>query len=272
MVEAPAGLPAPAAAPEVPASPVTEFVNWLTDNLLLAAAAVFVLLLLFAFLIRRGGRASEGPTLDELLAQKELEQQARVDEVKETAHTAHKKMFARRRDASDDEPIPEADSSHYIFSVEEVDSLLEQAEVLLLFGEPAKAIEMIEEYLDGPGIGSREPRPWLKLFHLLRSEERRDEFEERAQMFKRQFNIEKPNWMTYAPGGIDSADIGLEEACPHIARRIEELWEVPGESLAYLDALLVDDRDGAREGFPRMIAEDLLVLRDLAREHRMAAA
>lgn len=272
MVEAPAGLPAPAAEPEIVTNPVTDSLNWLEENLLLVAAAVFVVLLLFAFLIRRGGRASDGPTLDELLAQKELEQQAQLDDVKETAHVAHKKMFARRDADSGDEPIPEADSSHYIFSVEEVDSLLEQAEVLLLFGEPAKAIEMIEEYLDGPGIGSREPRPWLKLFNLLRSEERRDEFEERAQMFKRQFNIEKPNWMTYAPGGIDSADIGLEEACPHIARRIEELWEVPGESLAYLDALLVDDRDGAREGFPRMIAEDLLVLRDLAREHRMAAA
>ena len=290
-VEAPAAVPPPPPAPPPEPEPVTpvSINDWVNDNLVPIAAAVFVGLLFIAFLLRGGTRGREGPTLDELIAQKELEHDAQLREVQETADVAHQEMLAdieaniAERDEADEEDsgseaeevleelVPEADSTHYIFSVEEVDSLLEQAEVLLLFGEPSKAIMMIEEYLDGAGKESKEPRPWLKLFQLLRSEGLRTEFDERAHTFKRWFNIEKPNWETYSPDGFESTGAGLEEACPHISRRIEELWNEPGEAFAYLDALLLDDRDGDRAGFPAMIAEDMLLLRDLARERGKAA-
>jgi hypothetical protein len=65
--------------------------------------------------------------------------------------------------------------------------------------------------------------------------------------------------------------VGLEEGCPHIAQRIGDLWEESGKVLAYLDALLVDDRDGERVGFPAMIAEDLMLLRDLAARRALVA-
>jgi pilus assembly protein FimV len=288
-VEAPAAVPPPPPMPQPePAAPASVN-DWINDNLVMIAAAVFVALLLIAFMLRGGPRGREGPTLDELIAQKELEHDAQVREVRETADAAHEDMLAdieadiADRDAADEEEsesvteevleelVPEADSTHYIFSVEEVDSLLEQAEVLLLFGEPSKAIMMIEEYLDGPGKESKEPRPWLKLFQLLRSEGLQTEFNERAHTFKRWFNIEKPNWQTYSPDGFESTGAGLEEATPHILRRIEELWNEPGEAYAYLDALLLDDRDGERVGFPAMIAEDMLILRDVARERGKAA-
>jgi len=283
----PPPLPEPTPAPEAP----TSINDWINANLMLIAVVVFVGLLLVALLLRGGRRGSSGPTLDELIAQKEIEREAQLREVKETASEAHEEMFAGieadiiDRDVDTDAPkseterdefveeelVPEADSTHYIFSVEEVDSLLEQAEVLLLFGEPTKAILMIEEYLDGPGKDSREPRPWLKLFQLLRSEERHTEFDERAHTFKRWFNIEKPDWNTFTSGGFDGTGVGLEEACPHILRHIEEIWNEPGEALEYLDALLLDDRDGERAGFPQLIAEDMMVLRDLARDRLKAA-
>jgi hypothetical protein len=289
-VAAPAGLPPPTpqAEPVAPAAMAEpSLMDWINDNLLLVAGAIFVVLIFFAFLVRRGGSTSdEGPTLDELIAQKELEREAQLREIEEAAQAVHQDMIdaseahaatqdearfvavaeatPERVEAEDQDLIADADAGHYIFSVEEVDSLLEQAEVLLLFGEPEKAILMIEEYLDGPGRDSTEPRPWLKLFHLLRSEERRSEFEERASAFKRRFNIEKPSWATYSPDGFMGEGVGLEEGCPHIAQRIENIWDRPGKALGYLDALLVDDRDGERVGFPAMIAEDLLLLRDLA--------
>ena len=289
-VAAPAGLPPPTpqAEPVAPAAMAEpSLMDWINDNLLLVAGAIFAVLIFFAFLVRRGGSTSdEGPTLDELIAQKELEREAQLREIEEAAQAVHQDMIdaseahaatqdearflavaettPERVEAEDQDLIADADAGHYIFSVEEVDSLLEQAEVLLLFGEPEKAILMIEEYLDGPGRDSTEPRPWLKLFHLLRSEERRSEFDERASAFKRRFNIEKPNWATYSPDGFMGEGVGLEEGCPHIAQRIEDMWEQPGKALGYLDALLIDDRDGERVGFPAMIAEDLLLLRDLA--------
>ncbi len=288
-VEAPAAVAPPPPPPEPESAAPVSINDWVNDNLVPIAAAVFVGLLLIAFLLRGGARGREGPTLDELIAQKELEHEAQLREVRETAEVVHEEMLAdieadiAERDVADEEDsepvageileelVPDADSSHHLFSVEEVDSLLEQAEVLLLFGEPGKAIMMIEEYLDGAGKESKEPRPWLKLFQLLRSEGLRTEFDERAHTFKRWFNIEKPNWETYSPDGFESAGVGLEEACPHISRRIEELWNEPGEAFAYLDALLLDNRDGDRAGFPQMIAEDMLALRDLARERGKAA-
>ncbi len=289
-VAAPEGVPPPASQPV--AKPQPTLMDWVNDNLLLVAGAIFVVLIFFAFLVRRGGAAPEGPTLDELIAQKELEREAQIREIEEAAEAVHQDMIdaseahaaaqelaraeaaspvnAERKAEEDEELIADADAGHYIFSVEEVDSLLEQAEVLLLFGEPEKAILMIEEYLDGPGRESTEPRPWLKLFHLLRAEERRTEFDERATTFKRRFNIEKPSWSTYSPDGFMGEGVGLEEGCPHIAQRIEELWNQPGKTLGYLDALLIDDRDGERVGFPAMIAEDLLLLRDLAARRALA--
>ncbi len=306
-VAAPEGVPPPAPPtesepePAAPAAkPAPSLMDWVNENLLLVAGAIFVVLIFFAFLLRRGGSTTDaGPTLDELIAQKELEREAQLREIEEAAEAVHQDMI----DASEahsaaqekmlastavapgeakeegqeekgehpEELLPEADAGHYIFSVEEVDSLLEQSEVLLLFGEPEKAILMIEEYLDGPGLDSTEPRPWLKLFHLLRSEERHTEFEERAISFKRRFNIEKPSWATYSPDGFMGEGVGLEEGCPHIAQRIGDLWEESGKVLAYLDALLVDDRDGERVGFPAMIAEDLMLLRDLAARRALVA-
>ncbi len=288
MVTPPAGLPAPQP-PAPPAEP--SIMEWVNENLLLLAGAVFAVLLFLAFLVRRGGSASQGPTLDELIAQKELERAAQLREIEEAAEAVHGEMLAaserhaaeqeqalaqareesraqvRKRAGEgtlDETPMPEADAGHFIFSVEEVDSLLEQAEVLLLFGEPEKAIMMVEEYLDGPGAESMEPRPWLKLFHLLRAEERRTEFEERAIAFKRRFNIEKPSWSTFPPDSYKTEGVNLEEGVPHVAQRIQDLWGTPGKALAYIDALLLDDRDGERTGFPIGIAEDLMLLRDIA--------
>ncbi len=286
-VAAPQGMPPPAPEPAARApTPEPSLMDWVNDNLMLVAGAIFVVLIFFAFLLRRGDAAPEGPTLDELIAQKELERESQLRDIEEAAQAVHQDMIdaseahaAAQRVAQaeaaaagegeeaveeNEEILPDADAGHYIFGVEEVDSLLEQAEVLLLFGEPEKAILMIEEYLDGPGRDSNEPRPWLKLFHLLRSEERRSEFDERAQSFKRRFNIERPNCATYSPDGFMGEGVGLEEGCPHIAQRIEELWQQSGKALVYLDALLIDDRHGERAGFPTVIAEDLLLLRDLA--------
>jgi hypothetical protein len=245
-------------------APLTET---LTEYMLPLAALAFIVMVAAAWMIRRGRRVDDGlPTLDEMMAQREVE--SKVGRKEDTE--ALPPMRAGVPEEGDEDLVPEADSSHYIFSVEEVDSLLEQAEVLLLFGEPAKAVGMIEEYLDGPGRDSRDPRPWLKLFQLLRSDERRTEFEQRAEMFKRRYNIEKPNWMMYTPEGMYESGTGLEEGCPHILQRIEELWSQPSDVVDYLEALLLDDRDGAREGFPQLIAEDLLTLRDLARERAEA--
>jgi pilus assembly protein FimV len=258
-------------APPPPVQPPPKeepLVQTLMDNVLPIALLIFIGLVSAAFMIRRGRRdaGDSTPTLDQLMAQRELDQRVGAPEDGELPE-----IRAVESDEFDEELQPEPDSRHYIFSVEEVDSLLEQAEVLLLFGEPHKAIEMIGDYLDGPGRQSKEPRPWLKLFQLLRAEERREDFEKRAEAFKRSFNIEKPNWKTYQPDGMRVSGVGLEEGCPHILQRIEGLWGEPVQVIDYLEALLLDDRDGARSGFPHVIAEDLLVLRDVARDRHNAA-
>ena len=68
--------------------------DWVNDNLLLLAGAIFVVLIFFAFLIRRGGGAvDEGPTLDQLIEQKELEREAQLREIEEAAEAVHQDMI-----------------------------------------------------------------------------------------------------------------------------------------------------------------------------------
>ncbi|MDX1594152.1 MAG: hypothetical protein R3298_07880, partial [Gammaproteobacteria bacterium] len=126
--------PPPPAAPEPAVTATPSLLRWINDNLLLLAGAIFVVLIFIAFLVRRGEQADEGPTLDELIAQKEIEREAQLREIEEAAEAVHGEMIeaSERHHAAQpqatgepgEEPVAEADATHYIFSVEEVDSLL----------------------------------------------------------------------------------------------------------------------------------------------------
>ena len=56
-----------------------------------------------------------------------------------------------------------------------------------------------------------------------------------------------------------SPDASALERLPHVARQICELWG-KDDLERYLNAIIVDSRDGRRQGLPMDVAEEMLFL------------
>lgn len=60
------------------------------------------------------------------------------------------------------------------------------------------------------------------------------------------------------PVPIHKSISAIEARFPHIARRLEALWQTPQIDL-YMDSLLIDTR-GSRQGFPPDVLDELMFL------------
>jgi hypothetical protein len=77
-------------------------------------------------------------------------------------------------------------------------------------------------------------------------------------------NISKTDQLKGARGGTQAASISVSalERLPHITKRVCLLWGHP-EFDAFTSHLLMDSRDGKRQGLPWDVAEELLFLAEL---------
>lgn len=145
--------------------------------------------------------------------------------------------------------------------VEELNDVMYEAEFWMSLNKIDNAIRLLEQYTISDQGSS--PLPWLLLFDLYRKTQQNEQYMSLQRQFQRFFNGKIPDWEDY-----DHArqSIGLE-AMGTLMARVETLWNTD-EMIPFLESLLLDDRDGTREGFELGVYRDILFLCDLAKEVR----
>lgn len=143
--------------------------------------------------------------------------------------------------------------------VEEISDVTQEAEFWISMNDPQRAIEILaaQERVEHPDS----PVPWLFLLDLYKTVEDRAKYEQLRERFISFFNANIPEY---------DADLSALvhrhlDDFPHILEKICSLWG-GADALPYLEALLVDDRKGARGGFDLPVYRDILMLIGIARE------
>jgi hypothetical protein len=141
-------------------------------------------------------------------------------------------------------------------NAEEILDEIQQAEFWMYMNQPERAIEILEN--NDHGNRPTSPLPWLYLFDLYRTVGNREKYESLSARFKGVFNCRAAAW-----DDKTQADSRSLEDFPVVMNRIIELW--PTEELVpFLEDILIDDRDGARQGFDLAAYRELLFLTNIA--------
>lgn len=139
-------------------------------------------------------------------------------------------------------------------TVDEHDSALELAEIMMSFGRTQGAAETLADYIrNNP---RQAVKPWLKLLEVYHVAGMRAEFEALTRQLNKTFNVKMIGWSDFkgAHGGADTV-----EQMPHVVQRLQDLWGTQ-EAQAYIHQILRDNRNGTRQGFPLTVVEELLLL------------
>jgi len=129
---------------------------------------------------------------------------------------------------------------------------IELANIMTSMGLAESAAQTLVEHIrENP----RESLPqWLKLLEIHRLNGNRSEFERSASEMREHFNVQPEHWTAGGAQGRLSI-----ESYPHIRTQVVKSWRKPA-CLTLLRALLLDNREGTRIGFPLAVAEDILLL------------
>ncbi|WP_417067912.1 FimV family protein [Niveibacterium terrae] len=139
-------------------------------------------------------------------------------------------------------------------SIEEHDSAVELAEIMMSFGRIQGAAETLAEYIR---TNPRQAvRPWVKLLEVYKAANLRAEFDALALKLNQTFNVIAVNWEEFDK--VKQINDSIEQM-PHILQTLTRIWNTR-EAQAYLYKLLRDNRDGTRRGFPLGPLDDLLML------------
>ncbi|HSY26246.1 MAG TPA: hypothetical protein VK832_01985 [Burkholderiaceae bacterium] len=142
---------------------------------------------------------------------------------------------------------------------EEILDEIQQAEFWMDMQQPQRAIEILESNWGGERPSS--PLPWLYLFDLYRIVGDQEKYTELAERFEHIFNGRVIPW---GDGNALEHSRTLEEF-PILMSKIIDCW--PTEELVpFLENLLIDDRDGRRQGFDLAAYRDILFLANIAYE------
>jgi pilus assembly protein FimV len=163
-------------------------------------------------------------------------------------------------------PLHSRNSMDYITpsempKVEELNDVMYEAEFWISLNKIGNAIRLLEQYTISDQGSS--PLPWLLLFDLYRKTGQIEQYMSLQRQFQRFFNGKIPDWEDYDRA---QSSIGLDTMGSLMAR-IEVLWHTD-EIIPFIESLLLDDRDGTREGFELGVYRDILFLCDLAKEMR----
>lgn len=144
-------------------------------------------------------------------------------------------------------------------TVEEFTDVMYEAEFWISLGKLDKAIAVLEQYTSFENVSS--PLPWLFLFDMYRKTDGHDQYSALQRQFQRMFNGKIPDWDDY---DAEHQNMGLE-CMAGLMARVEAFW-MTDEIVPFLENLLVDDRDGTRQGFELGVYRDILFLTEIARE------
>ncbi|MGC3963785.1 MAG: hypothetical protein QM803_10810 [Rhodocyclaceae bacterium] len=138
--------------------------------------------------------------------------------------------------------------------IEEHDSAVELAEIMMSFGRIQGAAQTLADFIRANP--KQAVKPWIKLLEVYHSAGMRTEFDGLSAQINKTFNIQPVTWEDFEVALRDPASI---ESMTHIRKRLCESWNTR-ECQAYLHALLRDNRDGTRQGFPLVIVDEILML------------
>lgn len=143
--------------------------------------------------------------------------------------------------------------------VEEISDVTQEAEFWMSVNDPQRAIEILEPQADIEIPDS--PVPWLYLLDLYRIVADKEKYDGLRDRFIAYFNANIPEFEV-DPGTLPTRQL---EDFPHLIEKICAVWSSNG-ALPFLEALLVDDRDGKRMGFELPVYRDILLLISVAHE------
>ncbi|TVO57461.1 FimV/HubP-related protein [Denitromonas halophila] len=144
--------------------------------------------------------------------------------------------------------IEEADLS------EEHESAVELADIMMSFGRIQGAAETLAEFIrNNP---KQAVAPWLKLLEVYRTADMREDFEVITRQLNQTFNVKVVAWDDFDLARQTSESV---EQMAHIVKALTSSW-MTVDCQAYIQRLLRDNRDGARQGFPIAVIDDLLML------------
>ena len=148
-------------------------------------------------------------------------------------------------------------------TVEEISSIEEEVDLVLMLGRPDTAIQMLLGRIESEKkSGKCEPMAWFKLLDIYYNQNMRDHFSRLALEIRDHFNVELPTWQSRTD--LASMRRGLEHF-PGILKKIRDNWNRPSIR-DYLRNLMQDNRQGARHGFQEDAFRDILLLSEICDE------
>lgn len=139
-------------------------------------------------------------------------------------------------------------------SVDEGDSALHLAEIMLSYGRVKGAVDVLATYIEKNAPDRIEP--WLTLLNLYRRGNLREEFEVLMQRMRQRFNFQIPGWeQSQTP---ISGLLSLEDYS-HIIHSLVDQWGTQ-PCMDELVNLIHDNRHGQRAGFPLEVIEEIVLL------------
>lgn len=139
-------------------------------------------------------------------------------------------------------------------TVDEHDSALELAEIMMSFGRTQGAAETLADYIRSNP--RQAVKPWLKLLEVYHVAGMRAEFEALTRQLNKTFNVKMISWSDFKVA-LSTPD--TIEQMPHLVSRLQELWGTQ-EAQVYIHGILRDNRNGTRQGFPLAVVEELLLM------------
>ena len=137
---------------------------------------------------------------------------------------------------------------------ERLDSTLEEARLLMSINRSSDAIVHLKMTIESQPKASI--NHWLYLLEIFRKLNLKEDFENYATELHNTFNVMTPIWYEtevaiYVPQNL--------EEFPHIMEKLYSVW--PGDSaIAYLRGLITDNRGGERSGFGKEVLSEILML------------
>lgn len=141
--------------------------------------------------------------------------------------------------------------------VEEHESAVELADIMMSFGRVQGAAETLAEFIRGNP--KKAVQPWIKLLEVYKTANMRGEFDALSDKLNKTFNVKAVTWESF--DRVKRATESVEQL-PHILKILTAQW-MTQECQIYLQKLLRDNRGGTREGFPLGIVDDLLTLQSI---------
>lgn len=150
-----------------------------------------------------------------------------------------------------------------IAAAEELCDETQEAEFWVHINQPLRAIEILEAKSSEDNPTS--PLPWLNLFDLYRVVGDKEKYEALGKRFMSVFNGRIVPWdeplTLERPRGI--------EDFPEVMGRIVQLWPTDA-LLPFMEKLLVDEREGNRDGFDLAAFRDILFLTNIAHKIQLS--